>query len=438
MWAVTSELTRLGGHVAEALGGDVQSWQYFQEVVPLKGSPIDRADGWIVIAMLAGSGIAALWAGDFRWRVPRLKRRFVQAIIGGIVAGFGARLAYGCNLAAMFTGIPQFSLHAWLFTLTAAIGTLLGVKLIQQRWWRGPTHLVPTSAHQVTDPSAERRHRRRHLGVALLIIAGLLLACMLYVATGRAMLAVAVVFGTAFGALVQRGQICFTAAFRDLWITGRTKLADALVIGLAVATVSTFIVLLVTGMEPITKPAGLGTLIDGLLFGLGIVMAAACETGMMYRATAGQVAAWLAFGGNVLARRSSPTAGTTGASKRPSWRAGHRSICSPNSVPGRRWGSPWRSWGCGTSRWGRGEEADGPASRPPQRSRCSSPTPSTPRGPHDDRTEAPTPASPQRPTRASRTPPRNLARMRPVPRRRPSARSSTSSWICAVHPAPTR
>lgn len=300
VWAVTGEFTRLGGHVAEAFGSDVQSWQYFREVVPLTGSPIDRTDGWIVIAMLAGSGIAALMAGDFRWRVPRLRRRFTQAIVGGVVAGFGARLAFGCNLAAMFTGIPQFSLHAWLFTLTTAIGTLAGVKLIQQRWWRGPTRLVPAVAHKVTDAAVEARRRRRHLIIALVVVAGLVAASAVYVLTGRPMLAVAVVFGTAFGVLIQRGQICFTAAFRDLWITGRTKLADALVLGLAVATASTFVVLLVTGMEPLTKPAGLGTLIGGFLFGIGIVMAGACETGMMYRAMEGQVVAWFAFGGNVL------------------------------------------------------------------------------------------------------------------------------------------
>ncbi len=53
----------------------------------------------------------------------------MQAIIGGIIAGFGARLAMGCNLAAFFTGIPQFSLHAWFFAiLAAAIGSWFGAR----------------------------------------------------------------------------------------------------------------------------------------------------------------------------------------------------------------------------------------------------------------------------------------------------------------------
>lgn len=299
VWAVTGEFTRLGGHVVEAFGADVSGWAYFRDVTLMQGSPVDRTDGWIVIAMLAGSAIAALATGDFRWRVPKLRRRFVQAVFGGIVAGFGARLAYGCNLAAMFTGIPQFSLHAWLFTLATAIGTFGGVKVIQQRWWRGPTRIVVATARTVTAPEKERRRRARHRGVALAIGAGLLIAGVLYVIDGRPLLTVAVLFGTAFGALIQRGQICFTAAFRDLWVTGRTKLADALAMGLAAATVTTFVVLLVTGADPITKPAGIGTIVGGLLFGLGIVFAGACETGMMYRATEGQIVAWFAFAGNV-------------------------------------------------------------------------------------------------------------------------------------------
>lgn len=300
VWAVTGEFTRLGGHVVEALGADPERWEYYATVTRLQGSPLTRTDGWIVIAMLAGSLVAALIAGDFRWRLPRLRRRFAQALVGGAIAGFGARLAFGCNLAAMFTGIPQFSLHAWLFTLATAVGTWAGVHLVRSPWWRGPTLPVPRTARQAVDPTAAARRRARHRGTAALVILGLAAAAIGYAATGHAQLAIAVLFGTAFGVLIQRGQICFTAAFRDLWLTGRTKLADALVLGLGTAVIATFAVLLLTGAEPLTKPVGWGTLLGGLLFGLGIVMAGACETGMMYRAMEGQLVAWVAFGGNVV------------------------------------------------------------------------------------------------------------------------------------------
>jgi len=36
-------------------------------------------------------------------------------------------------------------------------------------------------------------------------------------------------------------------------------------------------------LTPITQIAALSTLVGGVLFGLGIVMASGCETGMMYR-----------------------------------------------------------------------------------------------------------------------------------------------------------
>ena len=54
---------------------------------------------------------------------------FHGGLVGGIIAGFGARLAMGCNLAAFFTGIPMFSVHAWAFMLSTVIGAWFGVKL---------------------------------------------------------------------------------------------------------------------------------------------------------------------------------------------------------------------------------------------------------------------------------------------------------------------
>lgn len=301
VWAVTGEFTRLGGHVVQAFGADPDSWAYFQ-LIHLSGNPLTRTDGWIVIGMLIGALIAALLASDFKWRVPALRRRIAQALVGGVIAGFGARLALGCNLAAMFTGVPQFSFHAWIFTAATALGTYLGFRVIRQRWWRGNARLSAIRTPSRTTPDVRqvqaRRMRHRSLGVSIAVIMTVIVLG--YAATGHAMLAVAAAFGAVFGVLIQRGQICFTAAFRDLWMTGRTLLGKALVLGLIVATIGTFVVIQFGGMTAAIKPAGLGTLVGGTLFGIGIVLAGGCETGMMYRAMEGQVHYWFVFVGNII------------------------------------------------------------------------------------------------------------------------------------------
>ena len=118
-WAVTGEFTRWGGHVMQWFGAHPEEWGYFK-VIGLQGTPLDRVDGMMIIGMLGGCLSAALWANNVKLRRPTHRIRIIQAIIGGIIAGFGARLAMGCNLAAFFTGIPQFSLHAWYFALATA------------------------------------------------------------------------------------------------------------------------------------------------------------------------------------------------------------------------------------------------------------------------------------------------------------------------------
>jgi uncharacterized protein len=110
-WAVTGEFTRWGGHALQALGVDVSDWSYYK-IIGMQGTIFTRIDGVMILGMFAGCISAALWANNVKWRNQPHKRRIVQALIGGALAGFGARLAMGCNLASLFTGIPQFSVHA--------------------------------------------------------------------------------------------------------------------------------------------------------------------------------------------------------------------------------------------------------------------------------------------------------------------------------------
>ena len=43
--------------------------------------------------------------------------------------GYGARLAFGCNIGAFFSGVASTSLHGWLWIVCALGGTWAGVYL---------------------------------------------------------------------------------------------------------------------------------------------------------------------------------------------------------------------------------------------------------------------------------------------------------------------
>ena len=75
---------------------------------------------------------AAMGSHEFKLRFPREKRRYIQALIGGIIMGYGAGLAIGCTIGAFFSSIPSLSLSGWLFGISLAIGAFFGVKVIKK------------------------------------------------------------------------------------------------------------------------------------------------------------------------------------------------------------------------------------------------------------------------------------------------------------------
>jgi hypothetical protein len=82
-------------------------------------------DFGIVLGALLASGLA----GKFQpgWRVDG--RSLIAAVLGGLMLGYGARLAYGCNIGAYFSGISSSSLHGWVWLAAAFVGSVLGTYL---------------------------------------------------------------------------------------------------------------------------------------------------------------------------------------------------------------------------------------------------------------------------------------------------------------------
>jgi len=84
----------------------------------------------IMLGALTAAGLAGRFAPTLRIPI----RSLMAAIIGGLLMGYGARLGFGCNIGAFFSGAASFSLHAWIWIIFAFAGTCIGVKL---RPWFG-------------------------------------------------------------------------------------------------------------------------------------------------------------------------------------------------------------------------------------------------------------------------------------------------------------
>lgn len=115
-------------------------------------------------------------------------------------------------------------------------------------------------------------------------------------------LAVFWLFGLGFGFLVQRSRFCFTSAFRDLFLLRDGRLMKGVLLGLGAATLG-FTLIMYKASPDAAKivgnvyPTGWHTLLGGLLFGAGMVLAGGCASGTLYRMGEGYVAQWVALAG---------------------------------------------------------------------------------------------------------------------------------------------
>lgn len=97
---------------------------------------------WIVIEMfgvLLGGLLGALTAGRFQFQIERgpgvaAEDRLLFALLGGILVGFGSRLAQGCTSGQALSGGAVLAVGSWLFTLAFFLGGYLFARVARRQW----------------------------------------------------------------------------------------------------------------------------------------------------------------------------------------------------------------------------------------------------------------------------------------------------------------
>lgn len=131
-WGVTSAFALWGAKWFSAAGINVAAWPYWTtpaQASALKASVLADVTSVMDFGIILGALLAAILAGRFApvWKVSG--RSAAAAVIGGLLLGYGARIAYGCNIGAYFSGIASGSLHGWLWLVAAFIGNIAGTRL---------------------------------------------------------------------------------------------------------------------------------------------------------------------------------------------------------------------------------------------------------------------------------------------------------------------
>jgi len=131
-WGVTGAFALWGSKALEAAGVQMTAWPYWAtpaRTAELHGSVFrditSVMDFGIILGALAAAGAAGRFAPA--WRIPG--RSLAAAVIGGLLLGYGARIAYGCNIGALFSGIASTSVHGWVWLVAAFVGNILGTQL---------------------------------------------------------------------------------------------------------------------------------------------------------------------------------------------------------------------------------------------------------------------------------------------------------------------
>ncbi len=134
-WSITFAFGLWGTKVWTALGGDISGWSYWNHGYPaaaLGRSVLSDPTSMMDMGIVLGATLAVGLADRYAPADPISGRDVLSAIAGGFLLGYGARLAFGCNIGGLLAGLVSGSLHGWLWLASGFSGSVIGVYLRQR------------------------------------------------------------------------------------------------------------------------------------------------------------------------------------------------------------------------------------------------------------------------------------------------------------------
>ena len=275
-WGVFGGLKLWGDYLNNALGlGAVLGIRETLE------SPLMHRISLMDITLLMGAFSAALLSRQFHINRPPVLE-YIWAAVGGSLMGVGAVLAGGCTTGGFFVPLTFSSASGWMMWLGLLVGAFIGLKLLL---WTMEHISWGTQA-----PPVWPAHLKKWYPLfALFIIACVLLWALNWWQSGeekQAARAILILSGFAIGFVLHRSRFCLSRVFREPFMTAEGEMTKAMILAIALG-VPVGAVLIASGtVDPyLAVPARfwLGSLVGGLIFGIGMIFAGGCASGSLWR-----------------------------------------------------------------------------------------------------------------------------------------------------------
>ncbi len=229
----------------------------------------------LILGIIIGAFISSCVFKEFSIKFPS-KIEFLKSIIAGILMGLGAALALGCNIGGFYTSTINLSASGIVMMGGILIGILIGTKYliweIQRFSQRGGIKIYIKNIEKI----------------GIFIGLGIFLFLILKIPYYKNVLIISIIFGF----FTQRSRFCMANAFREPFISGETLMLKSFIFSLIIAMAGTIFLKYQNFIEPYfyVNPTFIwGSLIGGIIFGIGMILADACALSSFWKLGEGQI-----------------------------------------------------------------------------------------------------------------------------------------------------
>jgi hypothetical protein len=110
--------------------------KHFQTVDMWKSyTPVVEWTMALIAGIVLGSFISSVASGEFKitivpdmWKTlkgPSVVNRWYWAVVGGVLLGFGSRMAMGCTLGMLISGVVQLAPAGFIFMMSLWVGGVI-------------------------------------------------------------------------------------------------------------------------------------------------------------------------------------------------------------------------------------------------------------------------------------------------------------------------